>query len=403
MSALTRDDIADRAGVDGAYVDRLVTEGILVPQDGGFIEADARRVRIMQSLEESGVTVEAVAAGIRRGLLDLGFVSGQEYERFANLSRETFEEVSRRTGVPVSTLLLIREATGTGAVHPAERLREDEQEIVPFIQLQHELGFSTVGTERLLRAMSDSLRRVAEAEAEWWRSEVTQPRLQEGTLGSAVGGSDISGELSRRAERAVMAVFRGQEAQTWTANITDGFSYLLAHAGLHEALARPPAICFLDITGYTRLTQERGDRAAADLAEELARLVKRTSVQHGGRPVKWLGDGVMFWYRDPGPAVMSALDMVDGVASAGLPPAHVGLHAGPVVIQEGDYYGQTVNMAARIADYARPGEVLVSRSIVDSATSGGDIGVMFAAIGAVELKGVTGTTELHVARRKAAL
>ena len=57
--------------------------------------------------------------------------------------------------------------------------------------------------------------------------------------------------------------------------------------------------------------------------------------------------------------------MVEGVAAAGLPPAHVGLHAGPVIFQEGDYYGQTVNLASRIADYARPGEVIVSQAVVD--------------------------------------
>ena len=61
-------------------------------------------------------------------------------------------------------------------------------------------------------------------------------------------------------------------------------------------------MCFLDITGYTRLTQERGDGAAAELAEGLRRLVQRTSIKHGGRPVKWLGDGVMFWFPHPGPA-----------------------------------------------------------------------------------------------------
>ena len=71
----------------------------------------------------------------------------------------------------------------------------------------------------------------------------------------------------------------------------------------------------------------------------------------------------------PGPAVLAALQMVQGVAGAGLPAAHVGLHAGPVLFQEGDYYGRTVNVAARIADYARPGEVLVTQEVVDASRS----------------------------------
>jgi adenylate cyclase len=170
----------------------------------------------------------------------------------------------------------------------------------------------------------------------------------------------------------------------------------MANAGLQSRPDRPPAMCFLDITGYTRLTQERGDEAAAALATQLARLVQRTSVQHGGRPIKWLGDGVMFFFKDPGPGVVAALEMVDGVVEAGLPPAHVGLHAGPVIFQEGDYYGQTVNVASRIAEYARPGEVLVSQAVVD-ASAGTD--VAFREIGPVELKGVAGAMQLHAASR----
>jgi adenylate cyclase len=86
------------------------------------------------------------------------------------------------------------------------------------------------------------------------------------------------------------------------------------------------------------------------------------------------------------------------VGRHGLPPAHVGIHAGPVVFQEGDYFGRTVNLAARIAEYARPGEVLVSQEVVD-AVEGGP--VTFAEIGPVELKGVPGTLRLHIARRPA--
>jgi len=90
--------------------------------------------------------------------------------------------------------------------------------------------------------------------------------------------------------------------------------------------------------------------------------------------------------------------MVDGVVSSGLPPAHVGLHAGPVLFQEGDYFGTTVNVASRIADYARPGEVLVSQDVVD-ATDGSSVGATFTEIGPVELKGVSGVMRLHAAHR----
>lgn len=91
------------------------------------------------------------------------------------------------------------------------------------------------------------------------------------------------------------------------------------------------------------------------------------------------------------------LQFLEGAREADLPPAHVGLHAGPVLFQEGDYFGRTVNVAARIADYARQGEVLVSDDVVGAAA---DLaGVRFDAIGPVELKGLTDAVSLHVARR----
>ena len=88
--------------------------------------------------------------------------------------------------------------------------------------------------------------------------------------------------------------------------------------------------------------------------------------------------------------------MVQGVAAQSLPPARVGIHAGPVVFQEGDYFGRTVNIAARIAEYARPGEVLVSQEVVDVSAGAP---VTFMEVGPVELKGVLDTLRLYTVRR----
>ena len=171
----------------------------------------------------------------------------------------------------------------------------------------------------------------------------------------------------------------------------------LERAGLYRPVRRPPAVSFLDITGYTRLTEERGDEAAAELATRLATLVRGSSREHGGQPVKWLGDGVMFYFPNPADGVLAALDMVEGLPAAGLPPAHVGIHAGPVVFQDGDYFGRTVNIAARIAEYARPGEVLVTQEVVAATDLDG---VDVTAIGPIELKGVSQPLNLHSVRRR---
>ena len=90
--------------------------------------------------------------------------------------------------------------------------------------------------------------------------------------------------------------------------------------------------------------------------------------------------------------MLAALDMVAGVETQALPPARVGIQAGPVVFQDGDHFGWTVNVAARIAEYARPGEVVVTQDVVD-VVDGTEIA--FTEIGDVELKGVLATLRLH--------
>jgi len=397
MPRLSAAEVAARAGVEPELIARLIEERVLVPGAGGTLTtADVRRVGIVHAMLDAGLPLAGIGEGIRRGILGLEFVDQEEYARFGALSTETFAQASARTGVPVEQLLRVREAIGGVVAGPEDLVREQELPVVGFVESQLRAGFRPFAIDRLLGTVGDSLRRVAEAEAEWWRSEVVEPNFAKGLPPSEISGGPLATELSNRAEEALLAIWHAQESQTWTANIVEGFARILAAAGLHKTNEQEPAICFLDITGYTRLTQERGDRAAADLAESLNRLVKRSSVQYGGRPVKWLGDGVMCHFPDPGPGVAAALDMVEGIAGAGLPPAHVGLHSGPIVIQEGDYYGQTVNLAARIADYARPGEVLVSESVMGSTMPSG---VAFDDIGNVELKGVAGVVHLAAARR----
>jgi adenylate cyclase len=391
------EDVAERAGVEPSYVVRLVDVGVLSPEENErFSPGDVRRVLMARSLEDAGIPLDEVVAAIHHGALSLAFADAAGFERFAGLAAETFRQVTDRTGIPLELLMVVREAIGMAPPAPDDRLREDEMTIVPFIELQLAEGFRPAAIERLLRVTGDSTRRIADQEAAWWNSEVIEQARAAGKGPEAVGNADLTDRIAPMTDDALLAMYHAHQARNWTANIIEGFEVLMANAGIHSRLERPPAICFLDLTGYTRLTQEHGDDAAAELATTLARLVQRSSVQHGGKPIKWLGDGVMFFFPDPGHGVRAALEMVDELAAAGLPPAHVGLHAGPVLYQEGDYYGQTVNLTARIADYARPGEVLVTRAVADASQ---EEGIAFADVGLVELKGVSGTVHLLRAHR----
>lgn len=400
MSDLDTDAMARRAGVDPAFVRRLAELGLLRPDEAGrFGEADVRRIQLLRLLDERGLSLDGLATMVRGSVFTLEFLDAATYQAFSPLSDETFAQVSERTRIPIDLLLSVREASGGIGATADDIVREDELAIVPLIEFQLSEGFRPLAIERGLRVYGDSLRRIAESEGEWWRSEITEPMMAQGLTTEDLGrrAAEITPRLGAVSVDALLAIYRAQQRQVWTGNVVTGIGEALERAGLQKRVERTPAMCFLDITGYSRLTHEHGDAAAAHLAERLSRMVQRASTQHGGRPVKWLGDGVMLFFPDPGPAVMAALDMVAGVAEAGLPPAHVGLHAGPVLLQQGDYYGQTVNLASRIGEYARPGEVLVSHSVVDAAK---DLPVSFRPIGPVEFKGALEAIDLFVAARQ---
>ncbi len=390
-------EAARRAGIGADELRRLVELGIVgAGADGRFTSGAVRRVGLVRSLVAAGVPLDGLGAAMRSGTFSLDFLDAPAFERFSALSDVTFAQFAARTGVPVELLMQIREAAGSPAPLPDDRIRDEEMPYAELVAIQVKAGFNQASTLRLLRVQGDALRRMAETESAFWETEVIGPAMEAGKRPDEILGIEFGDRMAVMMERGIMAMYHLQQTQAWTTGLIAGLEMQLAAAGLHSRLEHPPAMCFLDITGYTRLTQERGDAAAAQLAEQLGRLVQRTSIKHGGRPVKWLGDGVMLFFPNPGPGVAAALEMAAGVVEAGLPPAHVGLHAGPVIFQEGDYYGQTVNVASRIAEYARPGEVLVSQEVVD-ASGGAD--VVFREIGPVELKGVSGAMRLHAAHR----
>jgi len=396
---LSSGQVAERAGVDRDDVARLVDVGVLVPDgDGTFTEGDVRRARLCRGLEGAGLPIEALVEALDRGELSFAFLDLPVYDRFSALTSRTFKDVSEQEGIPLDLLLVVREAMGLAQAEPDDQVRDDELEVVPLIQLQLSKGFDPAVIERWLRVYGDTLRRIAETEADWWRNQLALPYLRSGMNAAEMlrVTAEWGAEFTSRVERALLAVYHANQEHTWNEALIEEIEEALDRAGLRSRMEVTPAICFLDITGYTRLTEEQGDEAAAELAARLTPLVQRPAERHGGRVVKWLGDGVMFHFRDPTGGVVAALEMIDAISAAGLPPAHVGLHTGPVVFQGGDYFGRTVNLAARIGERAAPGEVLVTQEIVDRVASDG---IVFEPIGAVELKGVSEPVVLHSVTR----
>jgi adenylate cyclase len=107
----------------------------------------------------------------------------------------------------------------------------------------------------------------------------------------------------------------------------------------------------------------------------------------------------MFHFADCGQAILSGLELVEQTERALSLPARIGINAGPVIVQEGDYFGRTVNIASRIADYAGPHDVLVSEEALQCSRVAG---ITFELAGDVPLKGLTRSVRLHRAVRAAA-
>jgi class 3 adenylate cyclase len=153
-------------------------------------------------------------------------------------------------------------------------------------------------------------------------------------------------------------------------------------------------VAFVDLSGFTRVTEEHGDEVAVRLATSLQRVAETAAADHDGRLVKLLGDGAMLWFPDAERGVLASLATVQGL-SAGTVPPHAGVHAGPVIERDLDLFGRTVNLASRIAEAAGAGEILVSEAVVDAV----DLPkVTFERTDRVELKGVPEPVVLFRAR-----
>jgi adenylate cyclase len=398
---LTKAQLAVRAGVTEAEVERLIDHGVVVPRDEDppFRTADILKVRVARACEEGGLPMAGMADAIRKGLLSFAFVDTWPFEREGGGDHQTHGDLAEEIGIPLASLQTILEAFGFSSLEAGDVVLETERPIAHLIGQAMSLGIVDLRAATRLGAVhAEALRRVAAVQTEIYHSGVEMPLLRSGVSESeamSLAGKTTEPMLGLL-DGAVVSAYRRQQEISWTEHQIEHIEQALEDAGVELAPGPPTAFAFLDLTGYTQLTEERGDEQAAALAGSLADIVQRRSREHRGESVKWVGDGVMFRFRDPGGAVLSALDMVEAISAAGLPPAHVGVAAGPVIQQGGDFYGRTVNLASRISDRAAGGQVLVSPHVRES-ISAPDIA--FASIGAVQLKGLSTPVEVFEARR----
>ena len=394
---ISAQELAELVPCPPEQVDRLLELGLLTPDEeaGRYPSSDVHLVRLMGAFEEAGISLEDVARGVTGG--DLSYPlelfmpepvgTPATYAGLAaelGRSPELLRRLSREMGLPPPD---------------DDRVRAEDAEMLSLILTRIDLA-EEEDLSRFARLYGGSMQRLVSAGIQFF-DRVVRERVDTFDHLTLDEKDQLTYEKGARfselAQRLVPWLQRRHRERVVLEYLVDRTESWLDERGIGSRPPRqPPAIAFLDLTGYTALAEERGDRAAAEVASELAGVVQDAARTHRGRPVKWLGDGVMFHFADPAGAIRSGLELVEQTEKAISVPARIGINAGAVVVQEGDYFGRTVNVAARIADYAGPRDVLVSEEARESA----DVAdVDFELVGDVPLKGVSKPVRLHKATR----
>jgi class 3 adenylate cyclase/YHS domain-containing protein len=158
---------------------------------------------------------------------------------------------------------------------------------------------------------------------------------------------------------------------------------------------------FADLSGFTALTEAHGDEQAADLVGGFCVAVRQLLAEHQAHEVKAIGDALMIRAGDAAAAIRLGLCIVHDVgAQHGFPLVRVGMHTGPAVERAGDWFGATVNLAARLSAAAAGGETLLTATT--KAAAGQVKDVELRARGRWAFRNVGGLVEVYTAVRQGA-
>ena len=183
-------EAAARTGITVAELRQLVELGILTPgADGRFTTGDVRRIGLVESVVAAGIPLDGLGEAIRNGQVSMAFLDARAFDRFAAPTGLTFAELAEQRGVPVELFTFIREAAGSSAPDPGDRVRNEELPYVDLIEVQVKAGFHTSSIQRMLRVEGDSMRRIAETQSSLWQREVITPGIAAGKRPDALSGT----------------------------------------------------------------------------------------------------------------------------------------------------------------------------------------------------------------------
>ncbi len=385
-------EAARRSGVPASTLKRWAEERIVPVRRGRWTATAAAQARVVARMRERGYSLEDLKEAGREGRLAFGFTE----ELFAEGEGEvTIEMIAAETGLEVELIERILVMMGTPVGHQRNLTPADAVAIRRCAQVLA-AGFPLVAFLQLVRVYVQSLRRIAEAEVRLFHLYVHEPLIRDGVpeLRMAEAMGDLAAEIMPLAapltEYLHNRYLRFYIEQDVVGHMETGIEQSTAEMELgHVAVT----LCFIDLTGFTRFTEEEGDIEALDVVENFVETVEAT-LPREATIVKTIGDEVMVVSPDAAALTEWAVAFLGRFDRR--PQPRVGIHCGDAVYRDGDYFGSQVNLAHRIANRALAGEVLVTDVV--AATLGARPGLRLEPIGEVSLRGFPVPTELFAVR-----
>jgi adenylate cyclase len=385
-------EVAAEAACPPDRIRWLADIGLLTPdEDGRFTFGDVLASKMASALLDSGMSPQTIEHAAAEGMLS--FQRTDEYLPYepGPRSERSFGEFLQAAGPRAELLPAVYEVLGLPKPDPSAPIHADEEAM---FERFLEIWGMAPDEDSLLRAarlMAQGTRAAMLGWTDLVDEQLAEPARQRLLRGELDEFPDDVRVTFMRATNLVPDMFvwlaaRYLEHRSVT-SIVEGFERYLAYRGLARPPdpLGPPAIVFVDLSGFTRLTRELGDESAVHAATSLQRRADEAARRNGGRLVKLLGDGAMLRLTDATAGVDAALGLVETMCGEGALSSHAGVHVGPVIERDLDVFGQTVNLASRIADVAAPGEVLASEAVAEVA---GDAAFDFERIEDAELEGL---------------
>lgn len=217
---------------------------------------------------------------------------------------------------------------------------------------------------QIARLYGRLLARIAQASVAQWLA-VAEPRLRAAEPDAGrrtIAAADSFDRLLPVADTLLAGVHR-----RWVERETAQIAVRAAESGPAASLLSGVAqvsILFCDLKDFTAFADRQGDGAAVRIIDRFASIVMEQRGEKAGL-TKLLGDGFMLIYREPAAAVAAGKRIIEEMSSAGEPGVHASVHHGPAVPREGDYFGQAVNLAARLLVLAERDELLATTPVVE--------------------------------------